>query len=273
MGALALEIQSDPHQEEMISYLSAEDKYWINNDKWSADSKEYKSLNLGSLRAGCHFIADFNNYKNESIKTEVKYSILLMLKEKSISAYDLNNIYSTTIKLIGQTLGSDLSIRTLAYIKAEDISEIRNIVPVIKPLLKKKYAYIKQKIIKIIAGLYDEREETEKDIWQARNIPGIKQSATAKRCKTQLSFIGISEYYREDVKKYFKRLIYKRSWSFCKEMLLYICAYYRLFYEHGYSDGFQENLTRKDIEEYISWIAEEHADSNATYRSKAVSLH
>lgn len=55
-------------------------------------------------------------------------------------------------------------------------------------------------------------------------------------------------------------------------MLIYIRAYYRAFYDHGYTDGFQENMTRKDVEEYISWIADEHADDNATYRSKAVSF-
>ena len=272
MGALAIEKVSDPHYEEMISYLSTENGYWLKNDKWSADSEEYKSLNLGPIREGKHFIADFTGYKNETVKIEVKYAILLLMKEKTISAYDLNNVYSTTVKLIGTTLGSDFSISTLAFINAEDTAELKTIVPAIKPLLKDKYDCLKRRIIKIITELYDDREETEKDIWYARNIPGIKQSATAKRHKTRLSFEEIPEYYREDVKRYFKRLIYKRSWSFCHEVLIYIRAYYRVFYAHGYTDGFQENLTREGVEDYISWIADEHADDNATYRSKAISF-
>lgn len=272
MGALAIEKVSDPHYEEMIAYLSTENGYWLKNDKWSADSEEYKSLNLGPLREGKHFIADFTGYKNETVKIEVKYAILLLMKEKILSAYDLNNVYSTAVKLVGTTLGADFSISTLAFINTEDTAELKAIVPAIKPLLKDKYDYLKRQIIKIITELYDDREETEKDVWYARNIPGIKQSATAKRGKTRLSFVEIPEFYRDSVKRYFKRLIYKRSWSFCREMLVYISAYYRLFYEHGYTDGFQENLTRKDVEEYISWITEEHADDNATYRSKAVSF-
>lgn len=272
MGALAIEKVSDPHYEEMIAYLSKENGYWLKNDKWSADSEEYKSLNLGPIREGKHFIADFTGYKNETVKIEVKYAILLLMKEKTLSAYALNNIYSTAVKLVGTTLGSDFSISTLAFINAEDTAELKAIVPAIKPLLKDKYDYLKRHIIKIITELYDDRVETEKDVWYARNIPGIKQSATAKRGKTRLSFVEIPEFYRESVKRYFKRLIYKRSWSFCHEMLIYIRTYYRLFYEHGYIEGFQENLTRKDVEEYISWIAENHADDNATYRSKAVSF-
>ena len=272
MGALVIEKVSDPHYEEMIAYLSTENGYWLKNDKWSADSEEYKSLNLGPIREGNHFIADFTGYKNETVKIEVKYAILLLMKERTISAYDINNVYSTAVKLIGTTLGSDFSISTLAFISAEDTAELKAIVPAIKPLLKDKYDYLKRHIIKIITELYDDREETEKDVWYARNIPGIKQSATAKREKTRLSFVEIPKCYRESVKRYFKRLIYKRSWSFCHEMLIYIRTYYRLFYEHGYTEGFQENLTRKDVEEYISWIAEEHADDNATYRSKAVSF-
>lgn len=84
MGATALEKMLDPHYDEMISYLSAEGGYWLKNDKWNADSAEYKSLNLGPLKNGCHIIADFSGYRNGTIKTEVKYSILLMLKERTI---------------------------------------------------------------------------------------------------------------------------------------------------------------------------------------------
>ena len=272
MGAIALEITSDPHYDEMISFLSAEDGYWLKSDKWSADSAAYKSLGLGTLKKGCHIIADFSGYRNETIKTEAEYSVLVMLKEKIMSAFDLNNVYSTAIKLIGKTLGSDLSIATLADVSPEECMELNAIIPPIAPLLREKYICIKKHLIKIVRELYDDREETEKDIWYARKIPGIKQSATAKRDKKSMSFTEIPEYYRESVKRYFKRLVYKRSWSFCQEMLIYIKAYYRMFYGHGYTDGFQEKMTRNDVEEYIVWIAEEHSDSNATYRSKAVSF-
>jgi len=272
MTALALEKQVDPHFEEMVSYLSAEDGYWLKNDKWNADSEAFKSLNLGQIRKGRHLIADFETFKNDSIKIEAKYSLLLLMKDKVISAYDLNNIYSSTIKLIGSTLGSNFSISTLALSDYEDTQELNRIESNVRPLLKEKYIYLKRKIIKIITELYDDREETEKDIWYARNIPGIKQSATAKRNKTRLSFEEIPECYRESVKRYFKRLIYKRSWSFCREVLIYIKAYYKVFYEHGYTDGFQEKLTRNDVENYICWIAEKHSCDNATYRSKAVSF-
>ena len=170
MGALAIEKVSDPHYEEMNSYLSTENGYWLKNDKWSADSEEYKSLNLGPIREGKHFIADFTGYKNETVKIEVKYAILLMIKEKRISACVLNNVYSSAIKLMGNTMGSDHSISTLAFVNAEDFSELKSIEPAIKPLLKDKYAYIKRNVIRRITELYDEKEETEKDIWYASNL-------------------------------------------------------------------------------------------------------
>ena len=132
-------------------------------------------MNLGVLRDGCHLIADFSNYKNEAVKIEVKYAILLMMKEKTIRAYDLNNIYSTTVKLLGNTVGSDFSVCTLAFENAEDTAELDTIIPRIKPLLKDKYAYIKRNIIRIITELYDEREEIEKDVWYARKIPGTTE--------------------------------------------------------------------------------------------------
>lgn len=271
MGALALEKTIEPHQEKMISYLSSDGGYWLKNDKWNADSAAYKSLNLGPLKDGIHTMADFSGYKNENIKIEVKYAVLVMVKEEQITAFTLSNLYSTVIKLLGSTLGSDLSVQTLSTLNISDNDELDSSTKTVNGLLREKYIYLKKNLIRKIQEIYI-KEETEKDIWYARNIPGIKQSATAKRGKTRLAFDEIPESYRESVKRYFKRLIYKRSWSFCNEVLVYIRAYYKMFYGHGYKDGFQEKLTRKDMEDYMSWVAEEHSDSNATYRSKAVSF-
>ena len=69
-----------------------------------------------------------------------------------------------------------------------------------------------------------------------------------------------------------RRLVVKRSWSHCSEMLRYIRTFFHLFYEHGYGDGFLKGLNRFDVEKYIEWVADDYEGDNATYASKAVSF-
>ena len=261
MGALALGIQSDPHRDEMISFLSEDGAYWLNNDKWNLESSAFEDAGI-ETKGQNGILADFSGYQNEDIKNEMKFYILHSLKNQKISVSNICGHYRKIIVKIGNEYKGFSFEKAVVQDTEWNCSkeEIR------------LYNLLQKEVIEFITDFYDVRPELEKDVWRAKNIPGIKQSATAKRSKTRLSFEEIPEYYRECVKRYFKRLIYKRSWSFCHEMLIYIRAYYRFFYEHGHSDGFQENLTRKDVEDYISWIAEEHVDDNATYRSKAVSF-
>ena len=65
-----------------------------------------------------------------------------------------------------------------------------------------------------------------------------------------------------------KTLIYRRSWSFCCEILVYIKYFYKSFYAHDYKDGFQEKLTRADFEKYVQWVAEDYEEHNATCFTK-----
>ena len=74
------------------------------------------------------------------------------------------------------------------------------------------------------------------------------------------------------VKRFMKRLIIRRSWSYCRETLMYIRYFFKAFYRNGYSDGFLEKLNRQDVENYLSWVAGDYENRNATFRSKAVSF-
>ena len=123
-----------------------------------------------------------------------------------------------------------------------------------------------------IKDFYDDTPETEKDVWHALNIKGTRLSAAMKRQSPSMNFTEIPEYYRPMVKRFMKRLIIKRSWSYCKELLMYIRYFFKSFYAHDRHDGFLENLSRKDMEEYFGWVAADYADKNATFRSKAVSF-
>ncbi len=122
------------------------------------------------------------------------------------------------------------------------------------------------------ADYYDDREETEKDVWSALKIPGVKLSAAMKRQHPGMNFLEIPDAYRMPVKRFMKRLVIRRSWSYCREMLMYIQYFFRVFYGNGYTDGFLEGLSRQDVENYLCWVADDYEKKNATYRNKAVSF-
>ena len=269
-GNLALKMQPDPKHEMMIEYLSAENGYWLENDEWWADSIAYKSTGLRNARHNSYSFADFRSFGNECLKLEMKYYLLYAIKHKWMSAFTLQNMQSAALRLLGEKLGSNQKISSFSEYDARDEKDIPDKSACNVPL--KEYRALRNGIIAFITDIYDDREETEKDVWQALRIPGVKLSATLKRQNPRMHFEEIPEAYRPSVKRFMKRLVVRRSWSYCKEMLMYIRYFFNSFYENGYTDGFLEALDRQDIENYLCWVANDYADKNATFRSKAVSF-
>ena len=139
-------------------------------------------------------------------------------------------------------------------------------------VLRRSALTVGRDVAGFITDYYDERDETEKDVWQAVNIPGARISAAARRGKPSISFIKLPFYYRGMVKRFMSRLVVQRSWPYCTEMIIYIRYFFNAFYKHGYGNGFLEAFTRKDMEKYLCWVAGDYEGHNATFRSKAVSF-
>jgi integrase len=117
-------------------------------------------------------------------------------------------------------------------------------------------------VVKFINQYYDDREETQKDIWYARNIKGVRLIATQTNKANRLNFTTIPIYYRETVKRYFLTIITKKSFGLCVNVLSLLNYFFKSFYSRGYKDGFIENLERKDIEEYVFYLLNERKGKN-----------
>lgn len=270
IGNLALKQVTDPKHEMMLEYLSKESGYWYKNDAWRADSDAYKETGLGDVRFPDAVIVDFSSYQNDRLKLEMKYFILYGMKHKWKSPYNLQNLQKSAIRMIGEREGSDPSLSSFFQVDVDDESNMPD--SGVGKLPLREYRNLRRSVIEFIYGLYDEREETEKDVWYALRIPGVKLSAAMKRQHPSMNFTEIPEEYRPSVKRFMKRLVMRRSWSYCREMLMYIRYFFKTFYKNGYTDCFLEKLNRKDIEKYLGWVAEDYEKRNATFRSKAVSF-
>lgn len=202
------------------------------------------------------------------MKNETKYLILVRMKENSLSAVSCSANYARAIR----NLGASLRNESASSFREMEANSIRLLNESISKSEQREFHELRKAAVTLVRGLYDERQGLDKDIWYALLIPGVKLSAAIKSQSPSMSFEEIPDYYRESVKRYMKTLIYRRSWSFCRELLMYIRYFYKSFYGHGYQDGFQEELKRSDIESYLGWVAEDYEKNNATFRSKAVSF-
>lgn len=254
---------SDNKYLEMTEYLSSEDRYWLREDKWYMDAESFGCAGIETQ--GKHWIlADYEEYQSEQLKVEMKYYLLWSMKEKELTLNGIHRNYTRAIRNIGMCLGKK-NIDSFENLAAEFVpSKLADIE-------KKCYQHLYHSIIRFITEYYDRIPELERDVWNASHIPGIKQSAAERRMNHSVNFREIPEYYRPMVKRFMSRLIIRRSWSYSNEMLMYIRYFFRIFYGNGYADGFFKEIGRKDMETYLGWVADDYADKNATFRSKAVS--
>ena len=267
--ALAEETAAQDCFSEVEGYLSSEGGYWQTHDIWMKDAGAFseRKISLEGVKGGV--IADFSTVPDGRLKTELKYYALWSLSMGVISASTFTENYKSAVKDLGELLISSgcTSGLTEAVSTEDELAE------------KEWSAFHKDTVLRvlgraktILADIYDIGDETEKDLWRALRIPGARLSAVQKRAKPTLRFTDIPAFYKETVKRYLRRMVVKRSWSHCSEMLRYVRTFFRLFYENRYEDGFLRKLNRFDIEKYLEWIAEAYEDDNATYTSKAVSF-
>lgn len=274
-GALALKEHDTGRYGEILSYLSEDDGYWIKNDVWEVQNKAFTDNGLFPYLRKTATKIDFSHYAEETMRNEAKYYLLSSLKKGDLKLGNVLNIYGMPVKRLGDYLSAS-DICGIEELKEDErfIRYLNQHYAGRKGCRKNWIHYLafKNGFAEFIHDFYDEREEMEKDVWHAAKLPGTRISACDRRGRGSISFADIPEYYRPMVKRYLGKLVTRRSWSYCGEALVYLKYFFGIFYRHGHGNGFLENLCRKDVEQYLIWTMEEHKDSNATYRSKAVSF-
>lgn len=259
----------DDKYSRMTEYLSSEGGYWKENDRWYIDAGSFMEAGIPLPNPGHWLLADFSSYKKIRLKDEMKYFLLHSMKERAIESVSVYRNYRQAISNIGILLSGVKGAESFNKLDTCD-RELEGVG--LSATERCAYLYLKHGVTRLITDYYDNRDEMEKDVWHAARIPGTKVSATGKREKPSISFVKIPPYYREMVKRFMSRLVIKRSWSYCTEMIIYIRYFFDAFYAHGYTDGFLESLARQDIEKYLGWVAGDYEGKNATFRSKAVSF-
>jgi integrase len=258
----------------IIEYLKQDNRYWLENDKWDMTEEFFIGKKIRSNRN-----INFLNIANEFLKNELKFYIVYSFKENLLKHSYISNL-STTLKHFSSFLNDDY----LSYKSFKDIDKnkfqfkFKNyLVSIGFRLLEKGQinSYEMNNIpyvLDFIKDFYDDREETEKDIWYAINIPSVKYRATSSKSGNKcLNFTLIPSYYKELIKGYFRTIITRKSFSHCYNTLTYLNYFFDSFYSRGYTDGFLENLSRNDIENYIVNLMNERIDKSKEESNKYIS--
>lgn len=207
MGAAAIAFPKEPFQEkfqEMQEYLLQEDGYWLQEDKWKIESDAFRKSGMTAGKYVNGTLADFSGYRNAQMKLEMKYYLLYHMKNQYLAPFNVYNVMTTSIRLIGEYLASSNKKQSFEGLET-DGNEIINIE--FTKCVKKKYTILKNQVIRFITDYYDERPEFERDVWRVDRILGIKQSAAEKRLNHSINFQDIAMEYREMVKRFMSRLI------------------------------------------------------------------
>lgn len=263
----------DNHQskyDEIIEYLKQDNGYWLENDKWDLTKDFFMSKSVYGYKS-----IDFSSINNTVIKNEAKYYFIYMFKEKLLTNKVITR-QGRVLKHLSLFLNRN-EFASFFYLNKQKTFNMWKLY-----LINSGIKYAKEEtryfsftnvLIDFIKDFYDDREETEKDIWYSKNIKGAKTPATisSKGTNIRISFIDINDYYRDTVKRYFKTIITKKTFSHCGEILSILNYFFNKFYSNGYTDGFIENLSREDIENYLYWVYNDYKDKNTTYKSKFIS--
>ncbi len=191
--------------DEMIEYLKQDDAYWLSNDNWDINKLGVKKLrNANNL--------SFKVELPENIKMELKFLTLYSFKNDYTGFYELINRVNPLIKKIARYL-------KFTNTKIESINVIENTkfllylinVEKISEILSKAYVTKLSTFKNLLNELFDNKEETQKDVWNCMNILGVKMSATTSIHGYSINFLEYPDFYRSCMKRYFRTIITKKS--------------------------------------------------------------
>ncbi|MFU7514589.1 tyrosine-type recombinase/integrase [Clostridium sp. HCS.1] len=250
--------------DEIIEYLKQDKEYWLYNDKWDMT----KSFFIGEVQRTYRYL-DFSTFENKNLKNEIKYFIVYSYKNKLLKESYIGGI-GRTLKRLGIFLGNKLTLVAFDKDKLINKWKLYLIDNGLKTLDTRNFYFLSSSI-DFIKDFYDDREETEKDVWYSKNIKGIKINATSNRKNSSLNFTEIPIYYRYTVKRYLITVITKKSWSHCFNILVYLKYFFNYFYSNGYNDGFIEYLSRQDIENFLFYFNENRKEKSKDESNKYIS--
>lgn len=139
-------------------------------------------------------------------------------------------------------------------------------------LTVKGYVQLYNRIQAFYLDWYDERSETEKDIWNVRKLGIDYNQSTTNDCT--LNFNLVPTPFRELLKKYFKNRVLIQeslSWGSAIQNIAKLPVFFSFIHEKYPNWIGLEQLNRNDIEHFIEFLRTHPMGGNSHYKGQAPS--
>ncbi len=262
-------------QEWMASQLTG---YWA-EDKWIPKNSP---LLKGELKYPLPCI-HFDKINSWAIKIEIKYVCYLLATEKKWSFKKLH-ASSTFISRIAECLNQlnhnfssliereqELSLTSLrSYLKDKGVYKPRNSTSVVNSAgvlcdyqAEDECIYVFKTIYKNLQDIYDERNEYDKDIWDAKKL---KYQNTSFSYCPRFDFTAISqEWLKIAAKKFIKYQLNQCTWHTCFLKFTAIRKFSK-FLNNQYPSIKSQYIDRYILLDYISYISTLSAANNTRFK-------
>jgi len=238
-------------QQEISKFLTS---YW-QNDVWQVDDPFFYELRTPKWSRPSKSV-DFSPLPLLQ-RDELKFMVASRLQNQEIQLRTAFG-YGPAIKRFGEFLNAyypgALSIVDLPYDKAEiqwRTFLIEGEASINCTYEDSVYQAMFNQLYTFFVNFYDSREETEKDIWDVRKIPGTR--ITENKSGYLLNFVKVPMPFRSLAKRYLKFRITIVSHSQGCHDLFSVRLFFQFLHKRYSTWHDLINLDRKDMESYLSW--------------------
>lgn len=248
--------QSNPIQErqnEISNFLNG----YGENDVWKVDDPFFTELRPEKWTSRINKV-NFSSFP-ALMKDEVKYMFATRLQNREMRLTSVF-AYSLAVNKLGKFLCAYYpnvsSIVQIPYDKAlvQWRMYLINLGAKVKrngKLAFRYYESIFSQLYSFFINFYDAREEMEKDIWDVRKISGTR--ITENKSNNLLDFTAIPTLFRDFAKRYLKFRLTIVSHSQASDDLMSLRLFLNFINEQYPTWNNLIKLTRRDMEDYLSW--------------------
>jgi integrase len=218
-------------------------------------------------------VINFNNTLNSRITNEFKYYFFICLNESVLKMETVWRRSSALNRLQGFILKFYSDINSILDISYERFSfhyKTYLFEQGCSQLTVKGYVQLYNRIYSFIYDLYDERSETEKDIWNVRKLGIDYNKSSATDCT--LNFNSIPSSFKNLAKRYIKnRLLLQESlsWGSAIQNIAKLPVFFNFIHEKYPKWDSLEQLNRNDIEEFIQHLRTTPMGGNSVHKGKS----
>ncbi|WP_195510415.1 tyrosine-type recombinase/integrase [Clostridium tyrobutyricum] len=252
--------------------------YW-QNDVWDIHNVAFEKLLNVTPKSVKRYI-DFSSFPR-MLKNEVKFFILNRFESNEITYRTIIKNYCSSFKQVADFLEKyypfnysfveislDKALIQLRLFLADRNIKLRNCLPKSRFT---RYETLLNQICSFYTAFYDTRNEYEKDIWDIRKIASDK--VIEHTSHYLLNFTGIPKPFINTIKRYIKYRLSYLSHGQCRTDIMGI-KLFLIFINAKYPSWIDiTQLSREDIENYITWFNDYTKNFKGSKTAYFISLH